>query len=295
MKVQQYLPLLAAAIGFSVAWVIKTGPAPVAAPAGAAEKSGPKKSARSETKGPRPNSMAERRPAEVKPGDFPLTSAAAQAPKNREEAKMVRLTEALGLSAEQQAEITKAMEEAKAGADKNLPIIEDLTIRGRKVEECLKNLLSAEQLAKFDEMRVRERENRIETRCQMALMQVIREIDLSPGQRDEALSRLRQAEKARVQSIPSAAALLLKTSVLPTVSESMTVDSLISIAQLAESPPGSDPAANTRQMLAIKRQNLEDKLRCFDGLFTPGQMNQYYAVLGDERALIERMESQSGK
>ena len=64
-----------------------------------------------------------------------------------------------------------------------------MATRGKMLEETLAKILTPEQLAKFEELRVRERENRIESRAQRSLAQVIEEIDLSPGQRDEVLAR----------------------------------------------------------------------------------------------------------
>ncbi len=295
MKSQYLLPAIAAAIGFSIAWIAKPSAASAPSPPAAESKAGSKKSERGESSRPRSSSISERRPAEVRAGDFPLTDLAAQGPKTREEGKMLRLAEALGLSADQQAQILKLIEESVAAANDTVPILEDLTTRGRKVEETLATFLDAEQLAKFEELRVRERENRIETRSQSALMQVIREIDLSPGQREEALARLRQAEKTRIQTIPAAATLLLNTSVLPTGAKGMSIEGLMALAQSADPAIQVNPANAQQQMLDRQRQKLEEKLKCFDGIFTPGQMGQYHAILAGERSLIDRMQSQSGK
>ena len=295
MKSQYLLPAIAAAIGFSIAWIAKPSSASAPGAPAAELKAGSKKSERGESSRPRSSSISERRPAEVSAGDFPLTDLAAQGPKTREEAKMLRLAEALGLSSDQQAQILKLIEETNAAASNTVPILEDLTARGRKVEETLATFLDAEQLAKFEELRVRERENRIETRSQSALMQVIREIDLSPGQREEALARLRQAEKTRIQTIPAAATLLLNTSVLPTGPKGMSIEGLMALAQAADPASQVNPANAQQQMLDRQRQKLEEKLTCFDGIFTPGQMGQYHAILAGERSLIDRMQSQSGK
>lgn len=295
MKSQYLLPAIAAAIGFSIAWIAKPSSASAPTALAAESKAGSKKSERGESSRPRSSSISERRPTEVSAGDFPLTDLAAQGPKTREEAKMLRLAEALGLSTDQQAQILKLIEETNAAASNTDPILEDLTTRGRKVEETLATFLDAEQLAKFEELRVRERENRIETRSQSALMQVIREIDLSPGQREEALARLRQAEKTRIQTIPAAATLLLNTSVLPTGPKGMSIEGLMALAQAADPASQVNPANAQQQMLDRQRQKLEEKFTCFDGIFTPGQMGQYHAILAGERTLIDRMQSQSGK
>ncbi len=289
MKSQFLLPVIAAALGFSIAWIAKPAPASPPGPPNAAGDSAPKASPRNNTPRPRPASSAGQRPKEVNASDFPLADLAEQGPKTREEAKMLRLSEALGLSISQQGEIIKVIEETKAAATDTVPILEDLTARGRKVEETLAQILSPEQLAKFEELRVRERENRIEARAQQTLAQVIEEIDLSPGQRDETLARLRQAEKERIQAIPAAATLLLKTSVLPTGPKEMTIEGVLALNQISQSPPAEDPLAGHQQYLQNQRRKLEEKLQCFDGVFTPGQMGQYHAILAEERAALDRM------
>lgn len=288
MKSQHLLPVLAAAIGFAVAWAVKPS---ASAPSGntvESQKPGAKNPPRNDSPRPRPSSMAGKRPKEVKAGDFPLADLADQGPKTRGEAKMLRLSEALGLTVDQQGAITKALEDAKSSVNSQLPVIQDLAVRGKTLEEALARIFTPEQLAKFEELRVRERENRIESRAQRALSQMIEEIDLSPGQRDDVLARLRQLAKEQVQSIPSSATLLLNTSMLPTDAKDPTVDAVLVLSRLAEEPPPpNDPMQAHRTVLARQRQELEEQLECFDGILTPGQMGQVHAAIAEKRATLE--------
>lgn len=290
MKAQQLLPLLAAAIGFSIAWVVKPS-ATSATGSPAAEKSPSGKPARNENPRPRPSSISEKRPKEVSAGDFPLADQADLGPKTRTEAKMLRLSEALGLTVEQQGRIISALEETKAATDDSIPVLTDLTNRGKALEETLAKILSADQLAKFEELRVRERENRSEARAQKALSQIIEEIDLSPGQRDEVLARLRQAAKAEIQSIPAAATLLLNTSMLPTDNKDLSIDGVLIHTRISEEPPSpDDPMAAHRIVIQRQRQELEERLQCFDGILTAGQMGQVHAALAESKAQLDVME-----
>jgi hypothetical protein len=288
MKTQYLFPIVAAAIGFSIAWIAKPTPTPTTATTGhgASDPAGPR--ARPDSKRPRPDSIAGKRPVEVQPGEFPLADLAENGPKTRSEAKMLRLAEALGLSIDQQGEIIRIIEDTKAEAKSGTPVIEDLTIRGRKVEEALSKILDPEQYAKFQEIRVRERDNRVEMAAQRSLAQVLNEIDLSPGQRDEALARLRQAEKENIQAVPSAATLLLRTSVLPTDSKELTMDGLLAISKLENAAPPEDLGVARQQFIHSQKQAIEIKLRSFEGILSPAQMGQFQAILAEQQAALDR-------
>jgi hypothetical protein len=292
MKSPYLLPALTAAIGFAIAWIAKPGSAPESQATVPVETPTRKSGTRDDSPRSRPPATGdERTPKEVSANDFPLADLAAQGPKTRGEAKMLRLSEALGLSIDQQGEIIKVIEETKAAASDAVPVLDDLTSRGRKVEETLSKVLTPEQFAKFEELRVRERENRIEARAQRALAQIIDEIDLSPGQREDLLGRLRQAEKERIQAVPAAATLLLNTSVLPTGTREMTIDGVLALGQISQSPPTDDPMAAREQFLQNQRRQLEEKLQRFDGVLTPGQMGQYHAIIAEERALTDSIQA----
>jgi hypothetical protein len=289
MKSQHLLPVLAAAIGFSLAWAIKPGGSTGTQPV-TDDKPAAAKPARSDSPRDRASSTAGKRPKEVNAGDFPLADLADKGPKSRVEAKMLRLSEALDLSVEQQGQIISAMEEAKATATDGVPVIQDLAARGKVLEAALANILTPEQLAKFEELRVRERENRIESRAQRSLSSVIEEIDLSPGQRDEVLARLRQFAKEQVQSIPAAATLLLNTSMLPTESNELTVDGVLALTKISEEPLAPDnPMEAHQRVIQRQRQELEERLQCFDGILTPGQMGQVHAAIAEKRSNLEKL------
>ena len=287
MKSPYLLPAVTALLGFSAAWIVKPGASPVPAAAKVGD-AAPKRSARSETNS-RPSSADSKRPKEVKAGDFPLADLAEQGPKTREEAKMLRLTEALGLSIDQQGSIIKLVEDVQATATDTVPVLEDLTTRGRAVEEGLAKVLTPEQLAKFQELRARERDNRIELRSQKMLTRAIEDIDLSPEQRDEVLGRLRQKSKADLQAIPAAATLLFDKSMLPTANKELSEDGVLMLAQMDVPVTDEDPMVAHRKVIDHQRLELEEILRCFDGILTAGQMGQYQAVLSETREILQRL------
>ncbi len=285
MKNQFLLPAATALIGFSIAWVAKPSAPATSAPAPAAET--PQTKSTHATRSQSRNTTADgKRPKEVTAGDFPLVDQAEKGPKTREEAKMLRLTEALGLTIDQQGEIIRLVEESHASATDTVPVIEDLTIRGKVIEEALAKLLSPGQLVKFNEFRVRERENQIESRAQKALTTAIEEIDLSPQQREDVMERLRQSAKAELQSIPASATLLFDKSVLPTGKSELSVDGILLLAKMGEPLIADNPMAAHEKVLQTQRQELEEKLQCYDGILTSGQMGQYYAALSEQKEIM---------
>ena len=287
MKSHYLLPAATALIGFSIAWLAK--PAGSSAPsAPTTEQAAAPRAARPVT-GSRTSSSDPKRPKDVKASDFPLADQADQGPKSRDEAKMLRLTEALGLSIDQQGEIITLIESVQAGASDTAPAIEDLTARGKLVEEGLAKLLTPVQLAKFQELRDRERENRIEVRSQQMLTGAIDEIDLSPAQREEVLDRLRQKSKADLQSIPSAATLLFDRSMLPTGGKELSADGILMLAKMGENVSVGDAGAAYRKVIERQRGELEELLKCFDGILTSGQMGQYQAALAETREALKVM------
>ncbi len=285
MKSQSLLPAVTAVVGFSIAWLAKPAGSS-APPAVKIEQAAAPRAARSDM-GSRPSGTDNKRPKDVKASDFPLADQAEQGPKTRDEAKMLRLTEALGLSIDQQGEIITLIEGIQATASATAPVIEDLTVRGQAVEAGLAKLLTPVQLAKFQEIRDRERENRIEVRSQKMLTGAIDEIDLSPAQREEVLDRLRQKSRAELQSIPSAATLLFDKSVLPTGGKELSADGILAIAQMGEKVSVGDPGVAYQKVIDRQRGELEELLKCFDGILSPGQMGQYQAALAETRELLK--------
>jgi hypothetical protein len=285
MKSSYLLPAATALLGFSIAWVAKPGgDRTTDSPSAQVAESGSERAPRKPTTHRDPSDS--RRPTEVKASEFPLADQAAKGPQTREEAKMLRLTEALDLSIDQQGAIISLIEEVQATASDAVPVIEDLVIRGKAVEEGMAKLLTPEQFEKFQELRVRERENRTELRAQQTLVQAIAEIDLSPGQREEVLGRLRQKAKADLQSIPASAILLTDKSMLPTAGKELSVEGVLLMAKLEGPVSADDPMAAHAKVINQQRQELEEILRCFDGILTPGQMGQYQAALAENKAII---------
>jgi hypothetical protein len=288
MKPNLLIPAVTAALGFTLAWVAKPGGS-TAPGRPQNEVLAPGKSNSTRLVNPSP-SRNEKRPQEVKASDFPLADAAELGPKTRDEARMLRLTEALGLSIDQQGDIIKLVEEAQAKVDGNVPVIQDLAQRGKILEDGLAKVLKPEQLAKFQQVRDRERENLLEHRSQKKLNQAIEDIDLSPDQREQVLVRLRQRTRAELQAVPATATLLYGKSMLPTNNKELSVDGVLLLAKINDDPlRGGDPATLQKRVFDSHRRELEEMLTCFDGILTAGQMGQYQAILAESQAIMNQI------
>lgn len=287
MKSQKLIPIAAAALGFALAWILKPGGTTVNAPS--VTEANSDSTTRNAPPKSRPRAVTEKRPKEVKPGDFPLVDLANQGPKTKSEAKLLRLTEALGLTVDQQGRIISAIEAARA-VDQNAPVLQDMAARGKAIQEALAKILSPEQLAKFEELRVRERDNRVESRSQRTLGQFLENVDLSPDQRDEVLSRLRQYLKEQIQAVPASATLLLDSSMLPTDDLSVTLEGVLTLASLGDDPPDpNDPVGTQQKLLVRQREELERLLECFDGVLSPAQMGQVHAAIAEKQSTLEKL------
>lgn len=288
MNSQKLIPIAAAALGFALAWILKPGETTVAGNASAESKTNA--STRNEISKPRPRESFTKRPKEVKPGDFPLVELSEKGPKTKSEAKLLRLSEALGLSIDQQGRILSAIETAKTPADPDAPPLQDMASRGKSILETLAKVLTPEQLAKFEEIRGRERDNLIESRSQRTLGQFLENVDLSPDQRDEVSARLRQYIREQIQSLPPSATLLLDTSLLPTEDLSISLEGVLTLASLGDDPADpNDPVGTHQRVLMRQREELERLLVCFDGVLTPAQMGQIHAILAEKKSTLDRL------
>ena len=290
MKIQNLLPVLAAVIGFAVAWVVKPSEPANATTADGSPDTSDRIVPRNRPRADR-DDQATKRPEEVSAADFPLADQAEAGPKTRTEAKMSRLSEALGLSIDQQAKIAAAVEHARNNASDQIPVIDDFAIRGKELLDTLAKILTPEQMEEFEAIRERERDNMIEARAQDRIAKVIREVDLSPGQREELSARLKQFERTQIQEVPAAATLLLNTSILPTEKTDLTMDGILALTRMAEEPPHPDNVqAAHQELIRRQRELLEDELRCFDGILTPGQMDMYFAMLAERKKVMNHIE-----
>jgi hypothetical protein len=297
MKPQLLYIAGAVIIGFSIAWFLKPSPAVEEKKAAVVER--PKKTTAapsSRTEGP-DDPRNPREPA-------PLPSAAdseqavagpsIEAVKSRDEARMIRLAEALGLSKEQQAALTTMIEAAQASSG-NTPgtspsafsSMENAITMGGNIEKSLDSILTPEQAEAFQKLRERNRTNQVETTAQKEVSELTGGIDLTPEQRQKALDIVRGKVSERYSSWPSGLELTLDTSVLPTGPAAISSESVDSMRFFAESE--KDPAAAQAAKIEKQRRALDDQLTLYGAILSPGQMTQFRAEIDERKKTLDRL------
>ena len=231
------------------------------------------------------------RPPQVVGPDSPAVAESVDA------AKMQRLVELLGLDETAQAELRKILDETRktfATADPTKPLsaketLDRLAETATTLEKSLNALLTPEQAATFAALRQRERDNRVETKAQVELSRLSEITDLSPAQREQILTKLRETTASELNSLPPAYSLMVEPSVLPLGSHALPEPSILALTQLAEVDTATDHSAAHAKLLEGQRQRLDEQLNYLRAILTPAQLAQYQAAAAGQRALQELM------
>lgn len=290
MKPTVILPIVTAIAGFAVGWLVK--PAPEAAPTAVA------KPPRREAAKPAPT----RQEPAAEPGKstakaIPLAAnrrseAEIQAQiKTLDDAKMARLTEALNLTSEQQAEVLRIMTTAQTtlNPEEKLDPLRMLDIAagaGAAIEKSLASLLSPEQAAAFTALRERSRQNSIETNSQKQVSTFSKLIDLSPEQRETITGRIRDGVRQSYESRPQGLDLVLDTSPLPT-GPTFVADSSIDLLKLLTGSP--DANANIESFREVQRRNLDAQSELYKDILTPAQQAQLKLDIEERKRVLDRV------
>ena len=282
------LPAATALLGFALAWIAKPAGTPITTPSTVEQSTVPQRSTRAGP-GTRTDGVHTTRPTEVRAGDFPLVELAEQGPKTLEEAKMLRLTEALGLSIDQEGSIIQLVKDAAKLVNMDLSAMDEMTLRGNAIQEGLQKVLTAAQFAKFQEIQIRERDNRTELRAQRMLADTIEFIDLSPDQREQVVNRLRQKAREDLQAIPASASLLFDKSILPAGGGEISPEGVLLLTQMGEKIKMTNPLELQIEVMNHHKFELEQILKCFDGILTPAQMGQYTASLAQKQVTMDHL------
>lgn len=303
MKRSIVLPLVTAVVGFGLGWLVK----PAAEPA---TPKSPPAAAPVANATPKPSPAAIPQPAQPAPAEH-VRPAAASAPATaaaerrgkliqaKTAAKMQRLAEAVGLSEAQQTDLTKliaASQKAASAGQSGQPVaanevLDQFAASAAALEKGLASLLTPEQAAAFDDLRNRERDNRVETTAQRELGDLTEITDLSADQRDKVLGQLRKVSASELAAVPAPLALVLDSSVLPLGPLAPSAQSIQTLRQLADGQTPEDPAALHAKLIESQRRQLEARLALIKDILTPAQLAQYQATVAEQFAIHDRMTS----
>ena len=304
MKLTLVIPIVAAMGGFGLGWLAKpAGDGTPATPPAVATLPG-KVTAKPDPAA-RPSRGESAPPARVssvrEPASEGASAGAAEPAGNvsagKNAAKMLRLAEAVGLSDAQQADLKKLIAESQkafiashpapsAGVNETL---DHFAASGAALEKGLAALLTPEQSRAFEDLRKRERDNRIETTAQRELGNLTEVTDLTAEQRDKVLALLRTSSAAEAGAIPPSLALILDSSVLPLGSDAPSAQSIENLSQLAAALAPGDPAAPHAKLIENQRRELDERLNRLKDVLTPAQVAQYRAAIAEQHAIQDTM------
>lgn len=200
--------------------------------------------------------------------------------------KWMRLIELLGLDDAQAQAIQKALTELRPTAESGMPLDAAYTQAGIELEKRILQLLNSDQQAAFIALQARTLENRSHASALETYAQELADLDLSPDQQQKALSLLRtQAEQAS-SDIPPATRLLLQGSFLPVGDERLSEHSIRLMRQIASQNNGD---ATLESIAQQRRAEADAKLREFETILTPAQLELYRAKLAQTPDILDQI------
>jgi len=216
-----------------------------------------------------------------------------QSAKSRDSAKLLRLAEALKLTAAQQTSIQEIIAAAQALENpENKPLdpaqqLELAATTGGNIEESLDNVFTPEQAAAFQALRDRVKENSIEASAQAQLSPIAKQIDLTPDQRARVLQSLRAEVAAKIEARPGPLDLAISSSVLPIGPAAISADSIDNLLLMSEQKNLPDEQQAT--FIEHQQRNLEKQLDLYQPILTPAQHAQLKGIIDERKQNIDRV------
>lgn len=208
-------------------------------------------------------------------------------------ARLSRFTEALGLSQEQK-DAMEALAAARSEA------FQSLAGSGRPVSEMVAAAADSERLFMREAERIldpeqfgaltakieREKEGSIQASALNDLADLSRQIDLSPEQRDRAMASMLEASKTAYNQRPEGWQILSESFSVFDSSHSKVLDDMSGL--LSDPEAMRDPQTIFKYQTEARRKDMEEKLSQLNGILTPGQLNQYRAILSSRLTVTEQ-------
>jgi hypothetical protein len=209
-----------------------------------------------------------------------------------ETARLSRLSEALGLSAEQK-DTLKALLDIRRDGFRELQgsstdpggAIQQAGRSEKNFMEDVKKVLDPEQVAAFESFKQREKDNDIEAKAQRDVADLIGQVDLSDQQREQALAVMRQLSEASAAKRPEGWGLMNEAVGMLGGNQAAVMDDL---GDVMDDPSiMKDPQAMQQKLLESQRTTTEARVAALKSILTPGQLSQYRANLEARSALME--------
>lgn len=303
MKPSHLIATAAALTGFAAGWLLKPADDAAATATVPPEQTGGKRSSpggKSRDRENPPLVLKARGGGELK-GDPVVAKAQVtfersfqNATERAENARLSRLSEALGLSPEQKetmevllANRRDGFRELNGGGKPPSEILAQAAQAEQLFEAQVAKLLDPEQSAALAAFREREKENSIEAKAQRDLADLIGQIDLSAEQRELALESLRTGSADAVAKRPAGWSVMNESmGILGGAHAAMLED----IGELmADDEAMADSQEFHRRLVQSQRAAMEQRLEGLTAILTPGQLAQYRATLEARANMTEQV------
>lgn len=304
MNTRLLYPLLSLSIGIAVGWALKPQ-APAASPPPGQMASAPMRSTTGsrpesgtrDTPAPRPAAASSREedPAAAAQYASWRRKSLQQASAQREQARVFRLGEALGLNEDQLASVqgllgqlrTQSQQSARAGTASTGDPMLALQQQAADFDAKLRALLTPEQQQRLDDYQQRKVANRAEARACSEMAELLQRVDLNATQFEQAFEVLRRKAQKDYASVSPALATVLDARGVQF--SGLAGDT--SISAFAASQAGQPGANSARTMYEsmVERQRLlaGDRISRMAGIFSPAQLGQFRSALEES---VTRME-----
>lgn len=301
MNTKLLFPLLTLAIGVAVGWVLK----PQAASSAGSSPAHIESAAGRTASGTGRPELTPRTPADspllrssTNPQDVDHAAEAAryaawrrksvkEAAAQREQAKLRRFGEAIGLDASQDDAVKNLLAQLREQPHKSLSADPMLTLQQQAADfdAKLRAMLTPEQQQRLDEYQRRQMDNRADARAYNELAEMLQRVDMGSEQSEKALEVLRQRAVKDLGNIPPAMATMLDAQGIPL--NGMAGDP--AAVAIATTQGGVATSARAMYEARVARQRLQagENISRMAQILSAAQLSQYRAVVEEN---VTRME-----
>jgi hypothetical protein len=295
MKPSNLIAIGAALAGFSLGWLVKPSGAPATETVEATPEAGKgPRSGLGGRSGERPERPlvlkarvgkgSDERDENISAAERNFQVSFSSAGEQTRSARLNRLSEALGLSDEQR-EAMSALLAGRREGFKSLQgkgktpseMVAEAANAARIFEKEVTSILDEEQKLAYEDFKAREKENDIEAKAANDFSDLVRQIDLSPAQRDQAMEALRTLSEEAFAKRPEG---------WDVMAESMEMmgglynSAFEEMSGFLDDPEAmKNPAEIQKRMNEAHRANSEAKVSRLTAILTPAQLAQFRATL----------------
>ena len=211
-----------------------------------------------------------------------------------ENARLSRLSEALGLSPEQKetmdvllANRRDGFRDLNGGGKSPSEIPAQAAQAELRFEAQVAKLLDPEQSAALAALREREKENSVEAKAQRDHADLIGQIDLSAEQREQALESLRTGSAEAVAKRPAGWSLMSESMGILGGAHAAMLEDMGEL--MADDEAMADSQEFHRRLVQSQRAAMEQRIARLTGILTPGQLAQYRSTLEARANMTEQV------